>query len=127
MKVVFVYILLVLTVGDWVDLGNQLTKVPKLFEHFNEHKTLNPSVSLLDYLAMHYWGTDLDDNDDDKDMQLPFKKFDISSPNFIFFLENKPLLSLPRKWSAIPYSTAGYVSEVYHNPVFGSLFRPPQA
>ncbi|WP_315816201.1 hypothetical protein [Paraflavitalea speifideaquila] len=53
---------------------NQLLKLPALIGHYMEHHQLDNRVDFVQFLAMHYWGTDLNDNDDDRDMQLPYKK-----------------------------------------------------
>lgn len=52
---------------------NQLLKLPVLFEHFTEHKELNRKISFFDFLCMHYSSNN---DDDDRDMQLPFKSHD---------------------------------------------------
>lgn len=52
---------------------NQLLKFPVLLEHYSEHKEQNDRISFIDFLQMHYAGYDFNDNDQDRDMQLPFK------------------------------------------------------
>jgi hypothetical protein len=64
----------------------QFLKFPVLFEHYAEHKTSNEEISFLDFIYMHYAGTDFDENDEDRDMQLPFKSTSFTSPDlFTFF------------------------------------------
>ncbi|OOQ61741.1 hypothetical protein [Mucilaginibacter pedocola] len=76
MKKIGIYLMLLLLTSD-VDELHQLFKLPVLFEHFSEHKQRsNGRVSFVDFLEMHYWGDDMDDNDNDRDMALPFKKAD---------------------------------------------------
>lgn len=52
---------------------NQLLKLPVLLEHYIEHKASNQNISFSDFLYMHYAGNDFNDQDQDRDMQLPFK------------------------------------------------------
>jgi len=54
---------------------NQLLRLPVLFEHFSEHKASNSGISFVDFLDMHYSGNDLDDKDQERDKQLPFKSY----------------------------------------------------
>lgn len=54
----------------------QLLKLPVLAEHFMEHRQLDEHLSLAGFLYMHYTDHDLNDNDQDRDMQLPFKSHD---------------------------------------------------
>lgn len=52
---------------------HELFRLPYLVEHFREHRDQNPSLSLLDFLALHYSGNHPEDKDDSEDQQLPFK------------------------------------------------------
>jgi len=104
----------------------QILKSPQLVRHYIEHRALNKDVGIVEYLAMHYWGQDMDDSDDEKDMQLPFKRFEVQSAMFLFIPTNRIFIdiNLPR-----PLQT-GYGLEkqqFYFNPALDTLFRPPQA
>lgn len=126
MKKACVYILL-----SFFLLNNslgELFKIPVLYAHFMEHRHLDSRIDLLDFLSMHYLGNDLNDNDQDRDMQLPFKKIDghgsfqivispVSKPSFekrAFFPVEK--LSLP---NAQDFNLK--------DPSLDCLFRPPIA
>ena len=105
----------------------ELFKLPELLSHFSEHQARNKSISLFDFISMHYMGNDLDDNDQDRDMQLPFKKIDghfsfqfASFPNPGFFRE--------KRFEVID----SYLQILFKNnrpkdPALASLFRPPCA
>ena len=54
----------------------QLMKLPVLFDHYEEHKILNPNISFLNYLTLHYVKDSSKDFDHERDMQLPFKAID---------------------------------------------------
>ena len=51
----------------------QLLKLPVLFSHFLEHKTSDKRITAVEFLGMHYFNGHDDDNDEDRDNQLPFK------------------------------------------------------
>ena len=51
----------------------QLFKAPVLFEHYNEHKGGDKSLTFLAFLREHYLNGDERDPDYARDMQLPFK------------------------------------------------------
>ena len=120
-----IYILLVLLAADTTEL-HQLFKRPVLFQHYAEHKQLDDSVSFTEFLSMHYWGNDLNDNDNDRDMQLPFKKLDAHAPHFVFaptlraYITRSPGLR-------IIISYAVYQHQYFPNPALSSPFRPPCA
>ncbi len=124
LKRFFLHIILTIVILDTSPLY-QVLKVPSLIRHFTEHQALNHNISFVDFLAMHYWGDDLNDNDDEKDMQLPFKKFEIQQTNFVplpapslFHFKNT---SWPSKSHYGPDQP-----QVQYHAVLGSLFRPPR-
>ena len=104
----------------------EVLKIPQLISHFDQHHALNPQISFIDFLEMHYYGEDLDDNDDEEDMKLPFKKIDghhvlsIGGPTEKFVQLKVACLNLLTKCN-FSYQLA------YSNPTFGILFRPPIA
>ena len=106
-----------------ISLG-QVYKFPFLIQHFTEHRQRDYTVSIADFFSMHYWGEDIQDNDSEKDMQLPFKEMkDLSSVQpFIPFVKTfvlRPLLYLTH----LPYPL--YKESFLPNPQLASLFRPP--
>lgn len=55
---------------------HQFLKLPILVEHFSEHKQKDKSLTLLEFLCMHYVNESTKDTDYDKDSKLPFKTLD---------------------------------------------------
>lgn len=104
----------------------QFLKLPVFFEHYKEHQSINSNISLVDFLSMHYWGDDLNDDDDDRDMQLPFKKIDIHQSTYPFITVSKFQNSRKVGWP-IKLSYAAYQPNYYPTPFIGSPFRPPCA
>jgi hypothetical protein len=52
---------------------HQLLRIPRLIDHFAEHKEKSPDLSFMHFIKMHY-GADSDgDSDGSKDQELPFK------------------------------------------------------
>ncbi|MFZ1379423.1 MAG: hypothetical protein WAS56_07125 [Saprospiraceae bacterium] len=66
----------------------ELLKLPMLVRHYQEHKTENANLSLLEFLDMHYANGNPIDEDYDKDMQLPFKSITLSSISFVTICAN---------------------------------------
>ncbi|WP_316832663.1 hypothetical protein [Pedobacter aquatilis] len=104
----------------------EVIKAPQLVLHYIQHYQLNSEISFIDFLDMHYFGQDLNDNDDEEDMKLPFKKIDghhiisIGVPAEKFVLLKAACLNL------FEQNTFHY-RNWYNNPAFGSLFRPPMS
>ena len=91
-----------------------------------EHKSLNVNIDFSDFLAMHYGGQDIDDDDDEKDMQLPFKKVENAHANFPFFFgaETFSFNVLPPLTMMSKYGPDRPQLDYY--TFLGSLFRPPR-
>ena len=62
---------------------NQLSKLPKLFSHYQEHHQSNETCSFLDFMIEHYVQTNKHDDDAAQDRQLPFKNFDTIVPAIV--------------------------------------------
>ncbi|HLP13071.1 MAG TPA: hypothetical protein VK177_14135 [Flavobacteriales bacterium] len=56
----------------------QFLKLPVLVQHYQEHKTQNAQLDFYSFLAMHYAGDDMNENDQERDSQLPFRSCDQS-------------------------------------------------
>ncbi|MCF0069845.1 hypothetical protein LZD49_05135 [Dyadobacter sp. CY261] len=104
----------------------QVYKAPLLLKHFAEHQSLNHEITFTDFLSMHYLGKDLNDDDDDKDMQLPFKKVEAHTSSFIF-VPNTPVFTFKRAYLPIKAEYGPAVPQVDYSTVLGALFRPPRA
>lgn len=61
----------------------ELLKLPNFIEHYNEHKTDNSQITLLDFITLHYLNGSQKDADYAKDMKLPFKTHDLSCYNLV--------------------------------------------
>lgn len=103
----------------------QLLKIPALIEHYWEHKTLNPEMSLIAFLKTHY-DHPVKDGDYSKDQKLPFVIHSIPlslvftiGQRFIFDLKNngfKQMKShkIPSKDEDFCYK--GFLSSVWEPP-----------
>lgn len=119
------YILILLINFNSCFLG-QLLKVPVLIEHYAEHQQRSGNLSFSDFIAMHYLGQDIDDNDDDRDMQLPFKKVD-SHSHYMVYIPGRVYTSAFSVSPADSHFVKNYKAHFHTNPSLGSVFRPPIA
>jgi len=125
MKRIFLYILFFLIIADSTSF-HQFFKLPVLFQHFAEHQERNRNVDMIDFLSMHYWGQDIDDDDDERDRELPFKKLDTNSFQLLYFPSHKILNDQScSKSVALAYPV--YRHNHNPNPALSSLFKPPCA
>jgi len=66
-------ILLLLCITISATDAMQFMKLPALTSHYLEHKANSGDLSFVDFLMMHYASHDDNDQDQERDMQLPFK------------------------------------------------------
>ena len=119
-------IILAIVILDTTSLY-QVMKAPSLIRHFLEHKSLDQSIDFIDYLSMHYGGHDIDDHDDEKDMQLPFKKVENTHANSLFIFGDETF-SFVRHAQLMVRSKYGPAKpQLNYSTTLGSLFRPPRS
>lgn len=125
MQKIYLYILIFLIAAN-NSVVYQIFKIPVLVEHFAEHHQQKPAISAIDFLAMHYWGQDQNDDDEARDMQLPLKKFDFHSPSLLYI--PVPRHYIPVVIHATPdLKVPFYRADRHNNPALSALFRPPSA
>lgn len=105
---------------------DQVFKLPVLIAHYLEHHQQDERIGFLDFLSMHYWGKDLNDNDQDRDNQLPFK----SVGNLAAFQPaipvTRPLLAKHEPYEARVHQPL-FQENNLPDPALSSLFHPPKA
>ncbi|RFM33319.1 hypothetical protein DXN04_20050 [Chitinophaga silvisoli] len=105
---------------------DQLLKLPVLVMHYIEHRAQDGNLSVMQFLSMHYWGHDNNDNDQDRDDQLPFKKVNSTTVHQVF----TPLARITYlKVQAVSNIAIKYPEpdeDRLPNPAASDLFRPPR-
>lgn len=107
-------------------ITHEFLKIPELAEHFAQHKEKKNNTSILDFLYKHYCVAHDNDNDDQKDAELPFSCVHINDFNPTFSI--KPtlfadLIIIPEliaeqkfleiKSNSIPYT---FLEEIWQPP-----------
>lgn len=105
---------------------NQLLKLPILYEHFQEHHQENKSLSMLDFIAMHYSSNDIHKSDQDEDMKLPFKSPDgCFSASIIAFLP-QPIEFVKRVVFIEKEPINNYSYKEFSSSYLSSIWQPPK-
>jgi hypothetical protein len=102
-------------------------KLPFLVEHFVEYQKGNSESSLWGFLCMHYVSGDMNDNDNDKDMKLPFKSHeDCSNLNLEPFTANvfsseiiKPIIN---ETQTFPPRNESFLNSTFQS----NIWQPPK-
>jgi hypothetical protein len=106
---------------------DQLLKLPALVAHYQEHHERNSQLSVMGFLCMHYWGQDDNDNDDERDMQLPYKTVDIHALHHSFVPLAKVVTVKQQTYSEIRIHYPALQDNYLLEPALTSPFRPPKA
>ena len=104
---------------------SQLVKLPKLYDHFIEHKSLDKNVNVIAFISMHYLGKDIQDNDHEKDMSLPFKTSHYQ-PIFQLAFESQNPITEKLKFTSTQNQWPDRSRFNLVQSSLSSLFRPPR-
>jgi hypothetical protein len=104
---------------------HQLLKLPFLIQHYLHHRDEDSSMSIVDFLKIHYSdGQHPNDNDDSDDNELPFKSIGDISHIDIPILEKRTTAysTIYQREKSIAYYPEGIPA---HRSF--SIFHPPRA
>jgi hypothetical protein len=120
-----IYILIVFTAFNVVSL-NQFSKLPLLVAHYMDHWQRDNTIGLGAFLDMHYFGHDINDHDEKKDKELPFKSFTINSIQVFTVPETDINFVIHPCFSPSVKEPFTATNQFVPNGVMSSLFRPPR-
>lgn len=120
-----IHILIVFTAFNVVSL-NQFSKLPLLVAHFVDHWERDHNVGLVDFLDMHYFGHDINDHDDKKDKDLPFKSFSFNSIQVFTVPDNELNIVIHRDFFPMVDKAIIAGNQFVPGQTISSLFRPPR-
>lgn len=105
----------------------QLLRVPELIGHFLDHRSVDPGMSLPDFLWMHYCMEQVHDHDFHEDEKLPFRSHD-NVPTLIVLTDAVPVENGEQ---LIPPAAASSVFPVTDQGVLAgeraAVWQPPRA
>lgn len=104
----------------------ELLKVPQLVSHFIQHNQQNADIGFVTFIKMHYLGQDINDNDQEEDMKLPFKKIDGHHMFSLGVPQGKTRLITAASKKISSKQIFGYQLFI-PGPYTTSLLRPPTA
>lgn len=91
MKKIIIIISLVSIVFSATELY-QFLKIPVLIAHYIEHQDKETDMGIVEFFTLHYSKAIADDEDADRDMQLPFKTHECHGQSIVAIeLRDEPL------------------------------------
>lgn len=108
--------------------AHELLKLPVVFQHYVEHKSENQSLTVFQFLKIHYGQKTVKDDDYARDMQLPFKttgEFFGSSVTAFVPLNALIVLSKPTVFSNTKWK--GHQSPKLYSNYQVNIWQPPKS
>jgi hypothetical protein len=106
----------------------ELFKLPALIEHYIEHKAEDESLSLFEFLHIHYAYALTVDDDFEKDMRLPFKMLSPTFCTYVSICQKLPNIILSiRELSSKCRVQIVSLDIIYCPTYFGCIWQPPRS
>ena len=124
-KAIGILLVNVTLLGCLLDL-HDLMKLPKLFEHFQQHKTKAADVSFIDFLNLHYGtGAAQHDQEEHEEHQgLPFKTTDCTFTHTVTVLPSFKAREIASLESVVTYSN--FYHSAFSSEFSQSVWQPPR-
>lgn len=123
MKKICLY-LLVIFIATYNTGVYEFARLPAFFRHYAEHTRRDKAISFSDFIGMHYLGHDINDNDDKKDAELPFKNYHTAThPQLLFVPVHQAIFSFMAFADEI--SPTPYHPEFLAKNITAIQLRPP--
>ena len=107
---------------------HQFLKFPILLEHYQDHKTLKPNLSFLDYLFNHYLNENQNSGHKEKDQQLPFKSYeDCAGLSILAHLPVQPKELTPKPNCVYSNSIVTFNEESLISSYLANIWQPPKS
>lgn len=124
-KSISILLLSLTLMGSVVDLHN-LAKMPRLLEHYREHRKRLPGSSFIDFLNLHY-GRQANQHDQDehsKHQNLPFKSSTCSSSHILSIISSVNACEITSIHFYLSYSN--FYQSTFHTGFSESIWQPPR-
>jgi hypothetical protein len=107
---------------------NEILKINTLIEHFYETQKNDSTLTFYHFLVMHYVTDDLNDKDNDRDQQLPFKSADThTSGNSIFYISNQNIQPMAARLFRVCEPVKIIAKDLFIDTDFDSIvWHPPK-
>jgi len=124
-KSIAILLLSVVLLGSLMDL-HDLAKLPRLIEHYQEHRNKSPEVGFIGFLNLHY-GSEADHHDQEEHQKhtgLPFKSSDCTFTHTVTVLTFVKAPDCSPQLSAVTYSN--FYQSIFYQEFSQSIWQPPK-
>jgi hypothetical protein len=123
--------MLVIIISVQLLFGNtllpELAKLPQLFEHFNEHKSVNANLSFFSFLKMHYADPAHQESDKNHHEKLPLKSAVSAYAEVLVLQNNTPSVEFTYQIASEAKQSLNPTTDDFINRLHAiSIFQPPR-
>jgi hypothetical protein len=107
---------------------HQFLRMPVLIQHFIEHRQEDPSISLLSFLSLHYIHQYVQDEDYQRDQQLPFRHSDccITYTTICCECPGNAIIEMPARTTEIKNEFILHDEDNHTLLSIADIFQPPR-
>ena len=106
---------------------HQILRLPVFFEHYVEHRQDSPTISLLDFIVVHYFSGENKDADYTKDQQLPFKNATCLEVSISLAMPPDDFPETKAQVFSLSRNVVLFKSLNFHYSFHFSIWQPPRA
>jgi hypothetical protein len=124
-KSISIFLLTLTLLGSMMDMHN-LAKLPRLMEHYQEHRSKSSDFSFLEFLSLHY-GSKSENHDKEEHAQhtgLPFKSSDCTFTHTVTLLPQFQSAQATVPVSTLTYSN--FYQSAFSTEFSQSIWQPPK-
>ena len=126
MRQIIALLLLSLYLFTSTNLG-ELLKLPQLVEHYKDHQKIQEEITFTKFIHQHYAHGDVDDDDRDQDMKLPYKSIDITFATSFTVLPTITSIEFIKSTDFIALkSPVSFYAVSFSSDNFSSIWQPPK-
>lgn len=109
-----------------ISLLSEMLKFGKLIEHYHFHENSDSNITIIEFLNIHYWSDQQQDDDYAMDMQLPFKCCkDIDGQHYLKLISCSASISDEAQRTPIKLNTP-IQTEKPEDLYVGDVWMPPK-
>lgn len=120
-----IFLLCLTSLGSVMDL-HDFAKLPRLVEHYQEHRDKSPDVSFLAFLNLHY-GSEAERHDQEEHQEhtsLPFKSPDCTFTHTVIVLPQFKAPEITQLIFEVTYSN--FYHSAFSSAFSQSIWQPPK-
>lgn len=104
----------------------QLLKIPVLIAHYLEHQSKETGMGIADFFSVHYSKAIAEDEDAERDMQLPFKTHECAGQLLVAIDDNGEPFTLQSPMREVRHTRLCMQENALPSGFYTDIWQPPR-